>query len=55
MLEAILAAAVHDDGADEHGEKDGGDHCLLLARQGEGAREGDQAVAQGVGFLPLVH
>ena len=54
-MEAILAAVVHDDGTDEHGEEDGGDHGLLLACEGEGTREGGEAIAEGVGVLPLAH
>jgi len=55
MGQAVLTAAVHDYGADEEGEENGGDHCLLLAGQGEGPREGGQPAGERGAFLPLAH
>ncbi len=55
MVEAVLAAEVHDDGAGQHREEDGGDHGLFLAGWGQGAGEIGEAFAEGIGFLPLAH
>jgi len=55
MLEAIFAAAMFDDGAHEQGEQDGGDHRLLLRREGEGTHKRNQPVAPWGAVLTLAH
>jgi len=55
VAQAVLAAVVHDNGAHQQREQDGGDHCLLLRRRGEGPGKGGEPVAQGGGVLPLAH
>lgn len=55
VVDAVLAAVMHDQRANEHGEEDGGDHGLFLAGEGERTREFNEAVAKGRTFLPLAH
>lgn len=55
VIEAIFAAVMHDQRANQHREQEGGDQRLLLPGQGDGPGKAGQPVPQGIDFLPLAH